>query len=129
MSRITKLLLVGLLLYPVAIFAQAPVGDEEAASDDEPVKHSGERFQLSFKDRPSLRIGEFAQVDFKSKWHFDFRKFSPSAINLPGVVTALPAQPDLFSLTRARFGLKGKVTKYFDYEVERDLRQEIYAGQ
>jgi len=76
-----------------------------------------------------LRIGEFAQIDFKAKWHFDFRTFSPSAINLPGVVTALPAVPDLFNLTRARFGLKGKVTKYFDYEVERDLREELDVGQ
>ena len=124
MNRIRKLLLIGLLLYPVALVAQTP-NDEEAVTDDEPVQNSGERFQLSFKNRPSLRIGEFAQIEFKAKWHFDFRKFSPSAINLPGIVNALPADPDLFFLTKARFGLKGKVTKYFDYEIERDLRADI----
>jgi phosphate-selective porin OprO and OprP len=127
MSRIRKLFLIGLLLFPAALFAQnqQPPGDEETATDDEPVQKSGERFQLSFKNRPSLRIGEFAQIDFKAKWHFDFRRFSPSAINLPGIVNALPADPDLFYLSKARFGLKGKVTKYFDYEVERDLRADI----
>src|SRR5262245_36010376 len=125
MSRISKFFLIGLLLYPVALFAQQTPGDEEATSDDEPVQNTGGRFQLSFKNRPSLRIGEFAQVDFKAKWHFDFRRFSPSAINLPGIVNALPADPDLFYLAKARFGLKGKVTKYFDYEVERDLRADI----
>src|SRR5437867_7218039 len=127
MSRIRKLFLIGLLIYPVALFAQTPQtpGDEETSTDDEPVQKSGERFQFSFKNRPSLRIGEFAQIDFKAKWHFDFRRFSPSAINLPGIVNALPADPDLFSLAKARFGLKGKVTKYFDYEVERELRADI----
>jgi phosphate-selective porin OprO and OprP len=125
MSRIHKLFLIGLLLYPIAVFAQKNPADEETVSDDEPVQHSGERFQFSFKNRPSLRIGEFAQVDFKAKWHFDFRRFSPSAVNLPGIVNALPADPDLFALTRARFGLKGKVTKFFDYEIERDLRADI----
>ena len=122
MKWISKLLLIGLLLYPMAAFAQAP-GEEEATSDDdEPLQDSGGRFQISFKNRPSLRIGEFAQIGLKAKWHLDFRRFSPPIVNLPGIVNALPAIPDTFFLTKARFGLKGSVTKYFDYEFERDMR-------
>jgi phosphate-selective porin OprO/OprP len=44
-------------------------------------------------------------------------------VNLPGIVTALPSIPDTFFLNKARFGLKGSVTKYFDYEIERDMRK------
>ena len=121
MRRITKLLLIGLLLYPMALFAQAP-GEEEATNDDEPIEKSGGPFQLSFKNRPSLRIGEFVQIDLKTKWHLDFRGFDPPIVNLPGFVTALPSSPDTFFLTKARVGLKGHVSKYIDYEFERDLR-------
>jgi phosphate-selective porin len=122
MKRISKLLLVGLLLYPVALFSQN-AGEEEPSTDDEPVLDSPQAFQISFKNRPSLRIGEFAQIDLKSKWQFDFRGFDPPKVNLPGIVNALPTTPDTFFLNKARFGLKGKVTKYFQYEVERDMRR------
>ena len=121
MKRISKFLLIGLLLYPMALLAQAP-GEEEGTNDDEPIQDSGGAPRLSFKNRPSLRFGEFAQIDLKAKWHLDFRGFDPPRVNLPGIINALPATPDTFFLTKARFGLKGHVTKYFEYEVERDMR-------
>ena len=115
------LLLLALLLIPAMLFAQNP-GEEDTTDDDDPIQNSGRLLQLSFTNRPSLRIGEFVQVDLKAKWHLDFRRFSPPAVNLPGIINALPATPDTYLLTKARFGLKGKVTKYFDYEFERDMR-------
>jgi phosphate-selective porin OprO/OprP len=105
----------------MALLAQAPA-EEEEVSEDEPVQGSGENVWVSFKNRPSLRFGEVVQIDLKAKWHFDFRRFSPDAVNLPAIVNALPAKPDVFLLNKARFGLKGRVTKFFDYEIERDFR-------
>ena len=116
------LLVLALLLVPAMLFAQVP-GEEEPTTEDEAITDSGHLVQVSFKNRPSLRIGEFAQVDLKAKWHLDFRRFSPPVVNLPGIVNALPATPDTFFLNKARFGLKGHVTKYIDYEVERDMRK------
>lgn len=118
--RITVFLF--LLLLPTVVFAQNPASDQ-GANDDERAKDTGRPFQIDFKNRPSIRIGEFANVDFKAKWHFDFLGFDPPSWNPPAVVNSLPATPPTFYLTRARFGLKGRLTKYFDYEVERDMRQ------
>ena len=122
MDQMRILLVLALLLVPAMLFAQAP-GEEEPTTEDEVITDSGHLVQVSFKNRPSLRIGEFAQVDLKAKWHLDFRRFSPPVVNLPGIVNALPATPDTFFLNKARFGLKGHVTKYIDYEVERDMRK------
>ncbi len=121
------LLVLALLLVPAMLFAQVS-GEEEPTTEDEAITDSGHLVQVSFKNRPSLRIGEFAQVDLKAKWHLDFRRFSPPVVNLPGIVNALPATPDTFFLNKARFGLKGHVTKYIDYEVERDMRKTFGRG-
>ncbi|PYS56198.1 MAG: hypothetical protein DMG13_00610 [Acidobacteria bacterium] len=111
------------LLIPAMLFAQNP--NVEDSSADLPIQSSAGPLSMSFKNRPSLRIGEFANVDVKAKWHFDFRGFSPPIFNPPGLVTSLPSSPETFLLTKARVGLKGKVTKYVDYEVERDLRRTL----
>ena len=70
-------LLIGLLLLPGRLLAQNPSDETSLIEDDEPVASSAETLQLSFKNRPSLRIGEFANIDFKTKWHLDFRGFDP----------------------------------------------------
>ena len=63
MRQISKLLLIGLLLYPMALLAQKTDEDVDA-SDDEPIQNTGAPFQFTLKNRPSIRIGEFAQIDF-----------------------------------------------------------------
>jgi len=105
--------LIALLMLAPALFAQNPADEEEAdtTAKKEPVKG----FQFKFKDRPSFRYGEYLRMDVKSKWHIDFRHFSPE------IPDPLPSQ-ESFTITRARVGLKGEVTKYFEYEVERDFR-------
>src|SRR5437867_10463694 len=105
------------------LLAQNPSDETSLIDDDEPVASSAETLQLSFKNRPSLRIGEFANIDFKTKWHLDFRGFDPPQWNAPARVTALPSTPPTLYLTRARLGLKGKVTEYFVYEFISDIRQ------
>ena len=109
------LVLIGLLLIPAALFAQKPETDDE----EEPTAKAGagHAFQFKFKDRPSFRIGETFRLDIRSKWHLDFRHFYPPVTNLPLF------DDNTFLLTRARFGIKGKVTKYFAYEFEREMRK------
>jgi phosphate-selective porin len=118
---IRNFVLITLLLVPNVLLAQKPESDDE----ERPLPEStgAQSFEFKFKDRPSFRIGEVFRLDIKSKFHFDFQGFDPPRWNPPAVVNALPETPPTFYLTRARFGLKGKVTKYVDFEFERDLRQ------
>jgi len=122
-GTLRTLLLVLWLLIPAMLFAQNP--NEEDTSSDIAAQSSGGPLSMSFKNRPSLRIGEFANVDLKTKWYFDFRGFHPGIWNPPGVVAPLPSTPPTFLLTRARVELKGKITKYFDYAIERDMRRTL----
>jgi phosphate-selective porin len=116
-----------MLLSPVLLFAQNP-GEDEPSTDEEPVVDSGRPIQFSLRNRPSLRLGDYAQIDLKTKWHFDFRGFDPPRVNPPGVSTALPVTPDTFLLTRARIGLKGSVTRYVEFEVEREMRRTFSSN-
>jgi len=113
-------ILIGLLLVPALVLAQNTVPDDE---EEPPAQaESGHRLQFKFKDRPSFRIGDLIRVDIKSKWHFDFLRYSPPIVNPPGVSNEPPEPAPTYQLTRARFAVKGKVTKYLDYEVEREMR-------
>jgi len=105
------LALIALLVFPSVLLAQNPADDDEGEAA---AKTPPEGFHFQFKERPSFRFGEHLRMDIKTKWHFDFRRFYPDFTNQPGT--------DTFNLTRGRVGLKGSVTKYFDYEVERELR-------
>lgn len=115
------LLLIACLLSPVLLFAQDPNEDPGAA--DDVVQASGRLFQPRYKNGPSIRIGEFANVDMKGKFHLDFRGFNPNVWEPPAQVNALPQVPPTFFLTRARFGFKGHVTDRVKYEFERDMRE------
>jgi len=113
-------LLILLLVIPSIVFAQAPAN--ETQSNGEEVQPS-RGFQFSFKNRPSLQIGNFMSLDLSGKWHFDFQGFDPPRWNPPAMVSSLPTTPPTFYLTRARLGLKGDVTKRAGYEFERDFRE------
>jgi len=109
------------MLIPGLLLAQKPADDDAEEPPAQSDSHHG--FKFKFKDRPSFRIGDTLRLDIKSKWHFDFRHFYPPITNLP------EGEDNTFLLTRARIGLKGKVTKYFDYEVEREMRRTFSEVQ
>jgi phosphate-selective porin OprO/OprP len=109
-------LLIALLLLPPAIPAQNPADEEETGLARH--KESGRDFQFKFDERPALRFGDDFRVDFKTKWQFDFRHFYPR-------ITNPPVTTDTFVLQRARLGVKGKVTKWVDYEIEREMRGNV----
>jgi phosphate-selective porin OprO and OprP len=104
-------LVLAFLVFSPAMSAQNPVSQDP---DEEP-KGSIKGFEFRFKERPSFRYGDDLRLDIKTKWHLDFRDFHPDVANPPETT-------ETFSVTRARFGIKGEVTKLFDYEVERELR-------
>ncbi len=116
------LLIITWLMIPALVCsAQNPA--EEDKSDTEAVRNSGAFLGISFKNRPSLRIGDFMNVNLVGKWNFDFQGFDPPRWNPPGMVNGLPTTPPTFYLTRARFGVKGNISHRADYEFERDFRQ------
>ena len=107
------LILIGLLLSPAGLHAHIS-GTEQ--KEEQPEKNKSKHgFRVQFKNNPSLRFDKLLQVDLKSKWQVDFRNFHPS-------IASPPPDDDRVQLTRARFALKGKVTKYFEFETERELR-------
>jgi phosphate-selective porin OprO/OprP len=108
----TLMLIAGMVLCG-SLWAQNPTKIEDT---EEPNTAKG--FNFRFKERPSFRYGESLRMDIKAKLHLDFRSFQPG-IQLP------PPDDDTFGISRARFGLKGEVTKLIDYEIERELRGTI----
>ncbi len=114
------LFLLTILLLPSLLFSQNTTDEspDQAPDEDQLVQGSGRRFMFSFKERPSMQVGEILRVDVRAKWHFDFRRFAPQ-------VAHPPQTADAFVLNRARFGLKGRFTDYFSYEVERDVRSTL----
>jgi len=73
--------------------------------------------QFVMRDRPSLRIGKLLRVDLRTKVQGDFRAFSPD----------LTVDEGTFDLHRFRLALDGTFLKYFDYQVERELR-DYFGG-
>jgi hypothetical protein len=127
-AALRKTILIGLLFIPSLLCAQNPTLLEE----EEPAKatdNGGHLVQFRFKDRPSLRIGDFFRLDVKTKWHFDWLSYTPPIVNPPGVSNEPPEPAPTYQLTRARFAVKGKVTNYFDYEIEREMRATFYDIQ
>jgi len=106
------LLLVALLMWCSPGSAQ---DDKEGGKkEDVPGLH------FEFKDRPTFRYGNSLEIEIISKWHLDGRQFYPSVINPP-------VTDHVFNVTRARFGVKGEVTKLVNYEVEREFRGTLQS--
>ena len=110
------------LWVPMTVVAQT-IRDDEPAVKDETVQEGGHLVQFHFKNGPSIRIGEFANISLKSKWHFDYDRFYPALWNPPGTSIGVVPQTERFNLSRARFALKGYATPFFTYEVEREMRR------
>ena len=98
--------LVGLLL-PAGSFAQT------ADENEKPAKRY---FRFEFKEHPALRMGKWFRMDFRLKLQHDFRTFDPEVSTDEG---------DLSNLRKFSVGIRGYVTKNFEYEIEREIRNEI----
>ena len=91
--------------------SEAKKADKDAEAD----AAGAEGFRFVSKQYPSLRFGKVARVDFRAKVQADFRGFEPARQNDEG----------LFDLHRARIGLEGTVFRIFEYQVEREVRDEV----
>lgn len=60
-------------------------------------------------ERPALVFGEDVYVSLRTRFVFDWRGFDPDL------------EEDEYDLNVARLGVKGELTRHFDYEIEREF--------
>ena len=72
----------------------------------------GERRGFVWDDRPTIVFAEDVNLEIKGRTLLEWRKFDPEI----GEGT--------FHLRTARIGLKGKLTRHFDWEVEREITED-----
>ena len=75
-------------------------------------------FRFEFKQHPAIRMGKWFRMDFRLKFQHDFRSFGPEVSTDEG---------ELSNLRKFRVGIQGYVTKDFEYEIEREIRDDISA--
>jgi phosphate-selective porin len=105
---------------------KAEAKKEQAASEDDAVdkkyvadlreKPAKRYFRFEFKQHPAIRMGKWFRMDFRLKFQHDFRTFSPEVSTDEG---------ELANLRKFRVGIQGYVTKSFEYEIEREIRDDI----
>lgn len=72
--------------------------------------------RLQNTNHPSVRMGDWLRVDFRLRLMHDFRAFDPE---LSG------DQGETSSLRQLRVGLQGYVTRDIEFELEREIRNEM----
>ena len=85
-----------------------------AAQQGQGEKQGRSRVRFVIGNHPSLRVGDVLRVDFRVKLHGDFRTFSPDLVTDEG----------LFDPNRRRLGIEGTFLRHFEYQLERELRQD-----
>ena len=105
MGRLKTMSVAGTLLLILSAIPAA--AQDEKGEKDEP----DHLLQFHFKRRPSVRVGNVLRVDFRAKFQFDFRGYSPE----------LHPHEDTFDLRSGRIGIEGNVLRHLQYEVERDF--------
>ena len=73
-------------------------------------------FRFEFEERPSFRFGDVLRLDIRVKGQGDWVGLDPDVETEEGV----------FDPTRARLGVEGRFLKWFEYEVEREMRDTTY---
>jgi phosphate-selective porin len=64
---------------------------------------------LVWDNRPSIVFGEDINIDIRGRVQFDWRGFDPDV------------EEDSYDLRTMRLGLKGNLTRHFDWEIEREI--------
>src|SRR5262249_53380032 len=73
-------------------------------------------FRFQFTNHPSIRAGQWFRMDLRIKFQHDFRTFDPEVSTDEG---------ELSNLRKFRVGIQGYLTRSLEYEVERELRNEV----
>jgi phosphate-selective porin len=85
-----------------------------ATAQDQPVPPDPTERGLGWRNgRPSLIFGEDLYVSLRSRFVFDWRGFDPEL------------DEDAYDLDVARIGIKGELTRHFDFEVEREFDDDF----
>jgi phosphate-selective porin len=79
--------------------------------------HAQDRRGLVWDNRPSIVFGEDINIDLKGRAQFDWRRFDPEV------------DEDEFDLRTMRLGLKGDLTRHFDWEIEREIEEVVEEGK
>jgi phosphate-selective porin len=88
---------------------------------DEKLRSDPAAVQFQMKKRPSLEVGNWLKMEFRTKVQTDFRAFSAGADSDEG----------FFDPRRMRVGVEGRLFRDLEYEVEYDLapsRQQLRDG-
>ena len=70
-----------------------------------------DRRGLVWDNRPSIVFGEDINVDLRGRVQFDWRSFDPDV------------EEETFDIRTIRVGLRGNLTRHFDWEIEREIDQ------
>jgi len=76
-----------------------------------------DRRGLVWDDRPTIVFGEDVTVGVRAKLQLDWRRFDPQI------------EEDTYDFRTLRVGLKGDLTRHFDYEVERAIEKTGDLGE
>ena len=76
-----------------------------------------DRRGIVWDNRPSIVFGEDINIDLKGRVQFDWRRFDPEV------------GEDEFDLRTLRVGLKGDLTRHFDWEIEREIDEVLEEGE
>ncbi len=79
--------------------------------------HAQDRRGLVWDNRPSIVFGEDINIDLKGRVQFDWRQFDPDV------------EEDEFDVRTLRVGLKGNLTRHFDWEIERGIDEVLEEGE
>lgn len=83
----------------------------------------GIRFRM--RPYPDLRFGKILRLEFHTKFQGDFRGFSPELQPKKECDPYNASVGCLFELNRARISVEGRFLKDFEFDVERELRDNL----
>ena len=70
-----------------------------------------------WNDRPSIVFGEDVNIEIKGRIQIDGRWFDPAI------------EEDAFDIRTLRVGLKGELTRHFDWEIEREIDEVVVVTE
>jgi phosphate-selective porin len=100
---------------PVLVAVMVSVCPLAASAQDTPATSAQREQGLLWRNRPTIRFGE-VRIDLRLKLQFDWRGFDP-VLDDDDATT--------FDFRQRRVGLQGEVTNHLEYEIEREVANEI----